>query len=134
MLGTDTQSECLSPWLIWARGGYRILLSGFLGSCQYSSVCWESYFLTHGWRSVPVVVEKQLLWSWMTLELQPEHLNGFAFKVLNPRPDLDQGRRLRSVSRDGFLQVDQNISLVRVRDRGQMVDYFETRFPVIVYR
>src|SRR2546430_13347935 len=118
MLGTNTQSECLSPWLIGTRGTYCILLSGFLGSCQCSSVGREPDFLTHGRRPVPVVVEKQLLGPRMAFELQSEHLNGFAFKVLNPGPDLDKGRRFRSVSGNRFLQVDDDISLVRVRDGG----------------
>src|SRR5437016_10998854 len=83
------------------------------------SVCWESNFLTHGWRSVPVVVQKQLLGSGVAFELESKHFYGFAFKVLYSRPDSDKGCRLWSVSWNRFLQVDEYISLSRICDRSE---------------
>src|SRR6266436_6196684 len=103
MLGAYAERHRLSPWLIWAGRCQCVLLRQLLRGCQGLSVCWESDFLTHWWRSVPVVVQKQLLGPRVTLELQSEHFDRFAFKVLDPRPDLDERRRLRSVSRYRFL-------------------------------
>src|SRR2546428_4168483 len=103
MLRAYAERHRLSAWLIWAGRCQCVLLSRLLRGCQGLSVCWESDFLTHWWRSVPVVVQKQLLGARVTFELQTEHFDGFAFKVLYPGPDLDERRCLRSVSGYRFL-------------------------------
>src|SRR6266436_2030297 len=103
MLRAYAERHRLSAWLIWAWRCQCVLLSRLLRGCQCLSVRWESDFLTHWWRSVPVVVQKQLLGPRVTLELQTEHFDRFAFKVLNPGPHFYKRRRLWSVSRYRFL-------------------------------
>ena len=69
----------------------------------------------------------------MTFKLESEHFYGFAFKIFYSWPDFDERGGFWSVSGDRFLEVEKYIPLIRFRDGGQMVDYFEARFPVIVY-
>src|SRR5439155_23033448 len=118
ILGTESMSMRLRSGFFRAKRSYSAFLSRLVCGGQCSSVCWESNFLTHGWRSVPVVVQKQLLWSGVAFELESKHFYGFAFKVLYSRPDSDKGCRLWSVSWNRFLQVDEYISLSRICDRG----------------